>query len=97
MLNNKSMVGIKSKETYKYGQENKAVLTNEVEVTATEVVISDGKVISVPSADVKIGERYFYISVWNDTYSINNCPDDIDGKAIKDEFIAFVEADVKSK
>lgn len=102
------MVGVLVSANYKYTD---VELASGAKVTATGVTIKDGKVIRVDNGNVTIGEsndnnvfgepnNVFHFSVYSNgdklIYSTNNVPADINGQNIAEEFIAFVEADLKA-
>lgn len=90
----------KIKEIYKYGKDNQALLTSGVVVIAEEVIVKDKKVVNVPRADVTLthatlGEVKFHFSVYEDYCILNNVPKEVEGEKIKNEFITYVETDIK--
>lgn len=102
------MVGVIVSANYKYTD---VQLASGAKVTATGVTIKDGKVIRVDNGNVTIGEveknegfgiygNTFNFSVYSNgdklIYSTNNVPADINGQNIAEEFVAFVEADLKA-
>ena len=91
------MVGIKVREVYKY--EN-VELSNGVKVSAYEVTVQDGEVVTVSNGNVVVNDKQFSFSIYNygingeKTYNLNNVPADIDGQEIVKEFVVFVETDI---
>lgn len=95
------MVGQLIKTIYKY--EN-VELSSGAKVTANEVTIQDGKVVTIPNGNVtvKVSEvdRSFNFSIYNygvngeKTYNLNSVPEGVDGQAIVKAFVEFVENDI---
>lgn len=103
------MVGVLVSANYKYTD---VQLSNGIKVTATGVTIKDGKVIRVDNGNVTIGEKdandgfgmmnpngftfSAYTSEGKLKYSTSDVPSDFNGQNIAEEFVAFVEADLKA-
>lgn len=97
------MKGQLIKQIYKY--EN-VELSSGVVVTAQEVHIVEGKVMNINSGFAKVDGKQFNFSInpyyggmpegnREITYNLNNVPQGIDGQAILEEFVNFVEADIQ--
>lgn len=89
------MIGKLIKQIYKY--ENVELASGAI-VTAQEVVTKEGKVNQF-NAQVKVGVQMFDMSLYpsgNDvTYNLNRVPQGVDGQAILEEFVNFVELDIQ--
>lgn len=96
------MVGQLLKTIYKY---DSVKLASGALVTAQKVYIVDSKVKHINNGSVKVEDKNFNFSInpyHNDmpeenreiTYNLSNVPQGIDGQAILEEFVSFVEADI---
>lgn len=91
------MIGELVKSTYRY---KNVELNSGAKINANEVSCSEGKVVSIPNADVEVSGENFNFSVRSysangkRTRDLNSVPESIDGEAIVKEFIDFVEADI---
>ena len=94
------MVGVLVSANYKYTD---VQLASGVKVSATGVTVKDGKVVRVDNGNVFIGEddnrQEFNFSIYSNgdklSYSTNSVPSDYNGQDIAEEFVAFVENDLK--
>lgn len=90
------MVGKLIREVYQY---NEVVLTN-AKVTANEVTIQEGKIVTVSNGMAEVDGKNFNFSIYNYgvngeiIYNLNNVPASVDGQAIVKEFVEFVEKDI---
>ena len=90
------MVGKILKTMYKYDD----VVLVGATVSATEVTIQEGKVVSIVGGIAKVGERAFNFSIYSNgingeiSYNLNNVPANVDGQAVVRDFVVFVEEDI---
>lgn len=93
------MVGELIKSVYKYT--NVELTISGAKVNAHEVSVQNGRVVTIPNADVEIEGKNFNFSIYSygsngqKTYNLNSVPENIDGQAIVREFITFVEEDAQ--
>lgn len=85
------MVGVLVKSTYKYKDVS---LSSGAVVTALEVTTKEGKVLNIPNGEVRVDDKMFNFSIYGETYNLNGVPKSVDGQAIVEEFVTFVESDI---